>query len=71
MSDDSAFFTYSILEDAKGLRYWTAKSGQMKNYKSIMKGNLVLNASKNEFQSLAITGGHLEIRVILDSSEKL
>jgi len=25
-----------------------------------MKYNLVLNASKNEFQSLAITGGHFE-----------
>ena len=34
-----------------------------------MKYNLVLNASKNEFQSLAITGGHFEIWAILDSSE--
>lgn len=33
-----------------------------------MKGYLVLNASKNKFQRLAITGGHFDIWAILDSS---
>jgi hypothetical protein len=43
------------------LRYWTAKGGQEENNKQTMKYNLVLNVSRNELQSLAITGGHFEI----------
>ena len=33
----------------------------MKNMKKTIKNNLVLNASQNELQNLAITGGYFEI----------